>query len=233
MITDGGYEMSEGNETTVYHGVMDSNVALTIIPYLLKSNAQSMSISQLKAVVEHQQQLMDDKLSQSKKWDVRDPIRGDQIRVKRNWMYYQHVVYIGNGRVIHFSGAGSEISTKSRVIVEDSIADFVKDGVVMVLNVPSDKRLPLEEIIARAKSRIGETDYNLIGNNCEHFASWCVEDKPISEQINRAYKMLFVLLIGALAGSGAAYINKMMKENKSPTEIAESLMEEKRIHIGK
>lgn len=30
-----------------------------------------------------------------------------------------------------------------------------------------------EETIARARSRIGETKYRLITNNCEHFAMWC------------------------------------------------------------
>ncbi|MCQ2417040.1 MAG: lecithin retinol acyltransferase family protein [Oscillospiraceae bacterium] len=30
-----------------------------------------------------------------------------------------------------------------------------------------------EETVARARSRIGETDYNLLTNNCEHFAIWC------------------------------------------------------------
>ena len=30
-----------------------------------------------------------------------------------------------------------------------------------------------EETVARARSRIGETGYNLLTNNCEHFAIWC------------------------------------------------------------
>ena len=28
-------------------------------------------------------------------------------------------------------------------------------------------------VIERAKSRLGESDYNLVFNNCEHFATWC------------------------------------------------------------
>ena len=30
-----------------------------------------------------------------------------------------------------------------------------------------------EETVARARSRLGETNYNLFTNNCEHFAIWC------------------------------------------------------------
>lgn len=40
-----------------------------------------------------------------------------------------------------------------------------------------------EETIARAKSRLGETDYNLITNNCEHFALWCKTGISESHQI--------------------------------------------------
>lgn len=30
-----------------------------------------------------------------------------------------------------------------------------------------------KETLARARSRIGESNYNLFSNNCEHFALWC------------------------------------------------------------
>ena len=30
-----------------------------------------------------------------------------------------------------------------------------------------------EETVSRARSRLGETNYNLFTNNCEHFAIWC------------------------------------------------------------
>lgn len=36
----------------------------------------------------------------------------------------------------------------------------------------------------RAYSRIGEDDYNLIFNNCEGFACWCITGKNKSEQVN-------------------------------------------------
>ena len=40
-----------------------------------------------------------------------------------------------------------------------------------------------DEIIGRARSRLGETRYGLVCNNCENFATWCrlggaVEEKP-------------------------------------------------------
>lgn len=41
-----------------------------------------------------------------------------------------------------------------------------------------------KETIERAKSRIGESDYNLITNNCEHFALWCKTGISESHQIS-------------------------------------------------
>ena len=34
-------------------------------------------------------------------------------------------------------------------------------------------KLSQDEIIERAKSRLGERKYNALFNNCEHFAYWC------------------------------------------------------------
>ncbi len=42
-----------------------------------------------------------------------------------------------------------------------------------------------EETVARAKSLIGEDQYNLITNNCEHFAIWCKTGAHKSYQVER------------------------------------------------
>jgi hypothetical protein len=41
-------------------------------------------------------------------------------------------------------------------------------------------------IIERAMSRLGDGDYNLVFNNCQHFARWCVTGERLSEQVNPA-----------------------------------------------
>ena len=40
-----------------------------------------------------------------------------------------------------------------------------------------------EETVIRARERIGETSYNLLTNNCEHFAIWCKTGISESHQI--------------------------------------------------
>lgn len=41
-----------------------------------------------------------------------------------------------------------------------------------------------EETIQRARSRLGENEYNLAFNNCEHFAIWCKTGISESHQVN-------------------------------------------------
>ncbi len=47
-----------------------------------------------------------------------------------------------------------------------------------------------EETVARARSRIGETSYNLLTNNCEHFAIWCKTGVSESIQITGMFQTL-------------------------------------------
>jgi hypothetical protein len=40
-----------------------------------------------------------------------------------------------------------------------------------------------DHVVERAQSRLGEQKYNLLFNNCEHFASWCKTGISYSKQI--------------------------------------------------
>lgn len=42
-----------------------------------------------------------------------------------------------------------------------------------------------EDVVARARSRLGEDQYRLATNNCEHFCAWCMSGESRSEQIER------------------------------------------------
>lgn len=47
-----------------------------------------------------------------------------------------------------------------------------------------------EETVARAKSRLGETSYNLLTNNCEHFVIWCKTGVSESMQVTGMFRSL-------------------------------------------
>ncbi len=47
-----------------------------------------------------------------------------------------------------------------------------------------------KETVERALSRVGENKYNLLLNNCEHFAIWCKTGVSESYQVKRAIGVL-------------------------------------------
>lgn len=52
-----------------------------------------------------------------------------------------------------------------------------------------------EETVMRAKSRLGEREYNLVTKNCEHFAIWCKTGVSESYQVNAVLEQLGKILI--------------------------------------
>ena len=98
---------------------------------------------------------------------------------------YQHYgVYIGNGKVIHYAPLeGQEISFENGIIHETTLESFL-DGRAIRFAGNTEPAFTEEEIIQRARSRIGEKEYSLINNNCEHFARWCVTGNSVSYQVD-------------------------------------------------
>jgi hypothetical protein len=47
-----------------------------------------------------------------------------------------------------------------------------------------------QDTVERARSRLGENKYNLVFNNCEHFAIWCKTGISESKQVNVALSLL-------------------------------------------
>jgi hypothetical protein len=115
--------------------------------------------------------------------------KGDHIRVKRLG-YYHHGIDIGDGKVVHYSKINAEAEVK-----ETSLAEFLElelkngkleNGKIELEIVEYIESLPTDEVVRKAKSREGTKKYNLIFNNCEHFASWCKTGMRISEQVDNA-----------------------------------------------
>ena len=64
-------------------------------------------------------------------------------------------------------------------------------GLLNLLNDSAEYHLySPDETIRRAKSRLGETQYNLITNNCEHFAIWCKTGMHESHQVDAFLRRL-------------------------------------------
>ena len=61
--------------------------------------------------------------------------------------------------------------------------------------------LPAEKVIQRARSRVGKVNYNLIENNCEHFATWCKTGKGFSSQVYSFSKGVVTKSAGIAGGA--------------------------------
>ena len=112
---------------------------------------------------------------------------GDHIQVPRlGGLYYHHGIDLGNGRVIHFSG--EPLHPGNAVICDVPMETFLEGAQAEV--VAYDYALPPEETVRLARSRLGETGYHLLFNNCEHFATWCKTGKSQSRQVYKAAKTI-------------------------------------------
>jgi hypothetical protein len=119
--------------------------------------------------------------------------RGDHIKVK-DFGYSHHGVDCGDGTVIHFAGHASQ--KRNPEIRRVTFDDFARGRRVFV--VKHTYPLQPEEVIWRAESLIGTRDYDLLFNNCEHFAAWCVTGRRVSRQVSRGFGV-------AAAGMASAF----------------------------
>lgn len=150
---------------------------------------------------------------------------GDVIGVSRG-AYEHYAIYVGNGRVIHYAGESADF--KGRVSIhEASFDEFLKNSTdyFVVLfegrypvkihaltkfiagscfeccNNKWKRKYSSEETLKRAYSRIGESKYSVILNNCEHFAMWCKTGSAVSSQVRKIAK--YVITTGLGVGSVA------------------------------
>jgi hypothetical protein len=83
--------------------------------------------------------------------------------------YTHHGIYLGYGRVMHYAG---RIKYPQGLVEEISLAEF-SGGRALRAEIMRTVRFDGNEIVRRARSRLGERRYDLLRNNCEHFCNWC------------------------------------------------------------
>lgn len=127
----------------------------------------------------------------------------DHIRVYRaDKDYWHHGIYIGVGRVIHFTGGKK---TKEHAVVADtSLDDFMLEGKVEIVPYQEGECLPPDVVIERAKQDVGKGKgkYDLLGRNCEHLVTWWKAGRMRSKQVAEKEPLLGALVFGASIVSG-------------------------------
>lgn len=96
--------------------------------------------------------------------------------------YTHHGIYAGANRVIHYSGLSSGL--RSGPVEEVTFARFA-NGRPVAIRCRGPMPYGESEIVRRARSRLGETRYRLLSNNCEHFSEWAQFDLHRSAQVDR------------------------------------------------
>lgn len=107
--------------------------------------------------------------------------KGDQIYVLRDLagvpgLYQHHGIDGGDRTVIHYSKANAEAE-----ITRTSYEAFAWSRAVYPVR--QSLIYSPDVVIERATSRLGERQYDLLQNNCEHFANWCTTGRSESRQL--------------------------------------------------
>lgn len=105
---------------------------------------------------------------------------GTHLVVPRT-MYTHHGIYAGNGEVVHYSGLSNGLQAGPVEIT--SLPAFRGDGEITIRSYDSPKYEGMT-VVMRAYSRLGENEYDIHGNNCEHFCTWAITGERVSKQVN-------------------------------------------------
>lgn len=132
---------------------------------------------------------------------------GDVLVVDR-LLYKHYGVYCGDDKIVHFAADGeNELDASKAFVQETTLAEFSKDGIVTaeVRNKPS---LSPKQTVQRALSQVGKQkgEYNLVFNNCEHFANWCKYGEHHSRQV------VNVAVAGLALAAAGFVIGRVLKE---------------------
>ena len=121
-----------------------------------------------------------------------DPAPGTHLVTSRRG-YMHHGIYIGGGMVVHYSGFSRFLH--SGPVEEVTLSRFSMGRAVGIVE-HSESYSP-QEIVLRARSRLGENKYHVLRNNCEHFCNWCISGRSRSMQVERplAFKRALVMAV--------------------------------------
>lgn len=91
-----------------------------------------------------------------------------------------------------------------------------------------DKIRMQEEIIKAARARFGETSYDLLTDNCQHFCTMCRYGIPLAIEIENTKKAVKYSAFGAIvAGTLAGIAIKYYASRQSPINESQTTNNEK------
>lgn len=128
------------------------------------------------------------------KWVMKEPKRGDMIRVGLGSIYH-FGIFVSEDEVIQFGLAPSQrgLMRDSEVeVLASDIDAFLAGGFLEVCEFDRKERKKHrkpDEVVACARQRLGERGYHILYNNCEHFANECLSGEHICHQADDVREM--------------------------------------------
>ena len=134
--------------------------------------------------------------------------KGDHLFVWRRFRgmpFQHHAIDVGDGSAIHFSSSESGIAgpggdARNFVILQTEMDVVTRCGRDRRHIVDHAGIYERDEIIERARQQLGLRGYDLLWNNCEHFATWCCRGSEESRQVLVACERLSSAGLKAVAG---------------------------------
>ena len=150
------------------------------------------------------------------------PIKGDLIRVKRKLGYYHYGIYIGHNKVIHYSAPEDDsiFDNRNIEIRKGDLKENFLRGDTLEVNIPYSSFYYRFIVCKRAKKLLGvhkfrDVDYDLLKNNCEHFANYCYFGEAVSAQSDYASQGL----MGVFSSLGVKIFNNLGKRYRKKQEL--------------
>jgi len=127
----------------------------------------------------------------------------DHLQVpRRHGLFMHHGIDLGDGTVAHY--------LEGQEILRSPLLEFCRGAQPVVVSYPQADAPG--QTLRRAMGRIGEQRYNLLFNNCEHFAVWCKTGKHRSGQVEQALGSgaLGALALGQLLPAAALAVLRVL-----------------------
>ena len=116
---------------------------------------------------------------------------GDMVRVRIRSGVWHYGVVTGENEVVQFGPPprGPAVPAEEIRVCTGTLDDFAGDSIVEVAKLglaEKARRIRPAETVRLARASIGQGGYDILKNNCEHFATRCVFGRARSEQADRA-----------------------------------------------
>lgn len=107
----------------------------------------------------------------------RTPRYGDMIRTKVRF-YHHYGIYVSDERVIQFGMPDNTGTPNEQIhVMTTDIYTFLNGGTLEVGQPDREERKKMrsaKQVVELAEGRLGETGYDILHNNCEHFVNECI-----------------------------------------------------------